>query len=60
MLRRKYQRNELFRIARQMKNTNQDVVGEKCIRNNEGVLARGCLTLSFIGIISMMTMMLMQ
>ena len=38
-LRREDQRNEVFKIAKQMKNTNQDVVGEKCIRNDEGNLA---------------------
>ena len=29
----------MFKIAKQMKKTNQDVVGEKCIRNDEGNLA---------------------
>ena len=36
---REDQRNEVFKIAKQMKKTNQDVVGEKCIRNDEGNLA---------------------
>ena len=31
VLRRKDQHNEVFKIAKQMKKTNQDVVGEKCI-----------------------------
>ena len=39
VLRREDQRNEVFKIAKQMKKTNQDVVGEKCIRNDEGNLA---------------------
>ncbi|XP_057306130.1 uncharacterized protein LOC130644510 [Hydractinia symbiolongicarpus] len=39
VLRREDQRNEVFKIAKQMKKTNQDVVGEKCICNDEGVLA---------------------
>ena len=39
MLRREDQRNEVFKIAKQMKKTNQDVVGEKCIHNDEGNLA---------------------
>ena len=29
---------ELFRIARQMKQDNQDVVGEKCVLNDEGAM----------------------
>ena len=34
VLRREDQRNEVFKIVKQMKKTiNQDVVGEKCIRN---------------------------
>ena len=39
VLRREDQRNEVFKIANQMKKTNQDAVGEKCIRNDEGNLA---------------------
>ena len=39
MLRSEDQRNEVFKIAKQMKKTNQDVVGEKCICNDEGNLA---------------------
>ena len=34
VLRREDQRNEVFKIAKQMKRTNQDVVREKCIRND--------------------------
>ena len=39
VLRREGQHNEVFKIAKQMKKTNQDVVGEKCIRNDESNLA---------------------
>ena len=39
VLRREDQRNEVFKIAKQMKKTNQDVIGEKCIHNDEGNLA---------------------
>ena len=39
VLRREDQRNEVFKIVKQMKKTNQDVVGEKCIHNDEGNLA---------------------
>ena len=39
ILRRDDEKNEVFRIAKQMAKTNQDIVGEKCIRNDEGVLA---------------------
>ncbi|KAK3896219.1 hypothetical protein Pcinc_000141 [Petrolisthes cinctipes] len=39
ILRRDDEKNEVFRIAKQMAKTNQDIVGEKCIRNDDGVLA---------------------
>ena len=32
-------KGEIFKIAKQMARTNQDVVGEKCIRNDHGDLA---------------------
>ena len=32
-------KNEIFKIAKQMKKTNQDIVGEKCIRKDDGDLA---------------------
>ena len=33
------QRNQIFKEARRMKNENQDIVGEKCIKDNDGNLA---------------------
>ena len=39
ILRRDDQKSEVFKIAKQIAKTNQDVVGEKCIRNDDGVLA---------------------
>ena len=33
------QGNNIYRIARQMDRTNQDIVGEKCIRNDSGNMA---------------------
>ena len=33
------QGNDIYRIARQMDRTNQDIVGEKCIRNDNGDMA---------------------
>ena len=33
------QRNQIFKEARRMKNENQDNVGEKCIKDNDGNLA---------------------
>ena len=33
------QGNNIYRIARQMDRTNQDIVGEKCIRNDNGDMA---------------------
>ena len=32
-------RDEVFKIAKQMKSTNRDVVGDKCVRDDKGVLA---------------------
>ena len=31
--------NEIFHIAKQMEKTNQDVVGEKCVKNDAGELS---------------------
>ena len=28
--------NNVFKIARKMKSENQDIVGEKCVRNDQG------------------------
>ncbi len=39
VLRREDQRREVFRNAKQCVSTNQDVVGEKCVRNDSGALA---------------------
>ena len=33
------QGNDIYRLARQMDRTNQDIVGEKCVRNDAGELA---------------------
>ena len=33
------QRNQIFKEARRMKNENQDIVGEKCIKDDDGNLA---------------------
>ena len=33
--------NEVFKIAKQMRRLNQDVVGEKCVRNDAGELSLG-------------------
>ena len=30
---------DVFKIAKRMFKTNQDIIGEKCIRNDNGVLA---------------------
>ena len=38
VLRREDQRREVFWIARQCVSRNQDVVGEKCVRNDSGAL----------------------
>ena len=35
----KEDRNQLFKIARQMVKTNVDVVGDKCVTNDDGELA---------------------
>ena len=37
--RRDDQRNEVFKIAKAIVKTNQDIIGEQCIRNDEGKLA---------------------
>ena len=37
--RRDDQKTELFRIAKQMKSDNRDVVGDNCVKNDRGVLA---------------------
>ena len=39
ILQREDQRTDLFRIAKQMISVNRDVVGDKCVKNDEGVLA---------------------
>ena len=38
VLRREDQRRKVFRIARQCVSRNQDVLGEKCVRNDSGAL----------------------
>ena len=37
--RRDDEKNEIFRIAKEIVKTNQDIVGEKCIRTDDGELA---------------------
>ena len=37
--RRDDQKNEVFKIAKAMVKTNQDIVGEQCVKNDEGKLA---------------------
>ena len=39
VLRREDQREEVFKIAKQMAAANKDVVGDKCVRNDKGFLA---------------------
>lgn len=39
MLRRDDDRAQVFKIAKQMTTTNQDTVGEKCVRNDKSDLA---------------------
>ena len=39
VLRRDDGKDEIFKIAKHMARTNQDVVGDKCIRNDHGDLA---------------------
>ena len=36
MLTRDDQKNEVFKIAKQMTKTNQDIIGEKCVRDDTG------------------------
>ena len=33
------QKCDMFKIAKRMDKTNQDIIGEQCIRNGDGVLA---------------------
>ena len=39
MLTRDDQKNEVFKIAKQMTKTNQDIIGEKCVKDDAGELA---------------------
>ena len=39
LLTRDDQKNEVFKIAKQMTKTNQDIIGEKCVRDDTGELA---------------------
>jgi len=34
-------RNEVFRLAKQMRGENRDVIGEQCVRNDEGRIVEG-------------------
>ena len=38
-LRSSEQRNKIFKEARKMKNENQDIVGDKCVKNDDGNMA---------------------
>ena len=37
-MRRENQKGDLFKIAKRMVKTNQNIIGKQCIRNDEGVL----------------------
>ena len=39
IMRRDDQKNKVFKMAKKMIKTNQDIMGEKCIRNDDGELA---------------------
>ena len=38
-MRRDNEKNDIFKVAKQMTKTSQDVVGEKCFRDDSGSLA---------------------
>ena len=39
MLRREDDRAEVFKVTKQVAATNRDVVGDKCMKNERGILA---------------------
>jgi len=38
-MKKKSKKNHVLKLARKMKSENQDIVGEKCIRNDQGKIA---------------------